>query len=178
LLPDPHPPWYTAVGEGTPDEDVLVCFASSVSASGELSTWAFALPTVNGYFSGVGDLFSAMVLAYFRPDSKLAMPPFPHAVSKALLTVQQILLRTHLYSLSQANASGMATPRPHHAPSDSVIPTDAELDAVAPIHPRDPKRKAKRMRIRELRIVQERSLIANASPGWPGKKLSWSELLA
>ncbi|WWD03134.1 pyridoxal kinase [Kwoniella europaea PYCC6329] len=181
LLPDPIPPWYDAVGVGEPEDEVLVCFASTWENE-ELETWAFALPTIRGYFSGVGDLFSAMVLAHFNnPESQSDLPPLPHAVSKALLTVQQILLRTHLYSLIQTGTSGTATPRPlHHSSSEhhgSVIPSDAELDAIGPVNPKDPKRKAKRMRLRELRVVQERKLIVDGGQGWPGKRLDWQRIL-
>ena len=151
-----------------------------------MNTWAFALPTIRGYFSGVGDLFSAMVLAHYdNPESQSDLPTFPHAVSKALLTVQQILLRTHLYALSQADSSGGATSTPllHSGSSakadvDSVIPSDAELDDHPLVKPKDPKVKAKRMRIRELRVVQERNLIAEGGDGWPARELDWSAILA
>jgi len=186
LLPDTHPPWYDAVGLGADDDEVLVCFASTWN-NGEMDTWAFGLPTIRGYFSGVGDLFSAMVLAHFdNPDSKSDLPALPHAVSKALLTVQQVLLRTHLYSLSQAGPSGSAAPRPlHHANTpinngdhlQSVIPSDTELDTIEPLDPKNPKRKAKRMRVRELRLVQERALIADGGEGWPGRRMNWSSIL-
>ncbi|WWC89185.1 pyridoxal kinase [Kwoniella dendrophila CBS 6074] len=181
LLPDPTPPWYDAVGVGEPEDEVLVCFASTWQ-NGDIQTWAFALPTIRGYFSGVGDLFSAMVLAHFEnPDSRSDLPPLPYAVSKALLTVQQILLRTHIHSLVQTGVSGAATPRPlHHLSGEqhsAVIPSDAELDAVNPSNPGDPRRKAKRMRLRELRVVQERTLIVNGGEGWPGQKLDWASVL-
>ncbi|WVR06917.1 pyridoxal kinase [Kwoniella sp. DSM 27419] len=181
LLPNPLPPWYDEVGVGAPEDEVLVCFASSWTGT-HMDTWAFALPTIRGYFSGVGDLFSAMVLAHYRnPDSRSTLPDLPHAVSRSLLSVQQILLKTHLYSLVQTGVSGSATPRPLHHSSEErhqpVIPSDAELDDVKPLNPRDPKRKAKRMRLRELRVVQERSLISSEGEGWPGKKLDWAEVL-
>ncbi|OCF32990.1 pyridoxal kinase [Kwoniella heveanensis CBS 569] len=187
LLPNPTPPWYDAVGIGEPEDEVLVCFASTWKTNGDdMDTWAFALPTIRGYFSGVGDLFSAMVLAHFdNPDSRSQLPSLPHAVSKALLTVQQILLKTHIHSLIKSGSSGAATPRPlHHSTNEqshpqhqSVIPSDAELDAAKPINPRDPRRKAKRMRLRELRVVPERALIANGGEGWAGKRLNWSRVL-
>ncbi|KAK4689995.1 hypothetical protein P7C73_g79, partial [Tremellales sp. Uapishka_1] len=188
LLPSVHPPWYDAVGVGAPEDEVLVCFASTLLPTTQaMETYAFALPTIRGYFSGVGDLFSAMVLAHFqRPENETEerdqLPDLPHAVSKALLTVQQILLKTHLYTLAESSVSGAATPRPLHHPSSplvsSVIPSDAELDAQAPLNPTDPKRKAKRMRMRELRVVQERALIADGGQGWPGKKVDWDTILA
>lgn len=176
LLPAARPPWYDAVGVGEPDDEVLVCFASTYKSDGTLDTHAFALPTIRGYFSGVGDLFSALVLGHYNhPEAKSTLPPLAHAVSRALLTVQQILLRTHLYSLTVA-ASGTATPRPLHEGEtnpDSVIPSDAELDDAPPLNPSDPKRKARRMRLREMRVVQERALIVDGGEGWPGVKVDW-----
>lgn len=181
LLPQPLPPWYDAVGAGAPDDEVLVCFASSW-LDGQMETYAFALPTIRGYFSGVGDLFSAMVLAHFKnPEANPNLSPLRSAVSKALLTVQQILLQTHVHSLAQTEVFGTATPRPLHHPSDplpadSVIPSDTELDALKPLNPKDPKRKARRMRLRELRVVQERALIQDGGEGWPGKRIDWTHI--
>jgi pyridoxine kinase len=172
LLPRPLPLWYEALGTGDPEDDILVCFASSMVNS-TLQTWAYALPTVQGYFSGVGDLFSAMVLAHFEPQAPRSLGT---AVSKALLIVQQILLKTHLHSLSQAGTSGSATPRPLHSTQPalhSVIPSDSELDS----HPSDPKRKAKRMRLRELRVVQERDILRELVDGWPGLQVDWDAIL-
>lgn len=167
LLPGQPLPWYHPVSVDSAEEDTLVCFAST-AVEGEMSTWAFALPTVQGYFSGVGDLFSAMVLAHYHAGSLF------HAVSRALLVVQQILLRTHLHSIARPDAtSGTATPRPLHHPS---LPTDSELDTKPPTDVRDPRRKAQRMRLRELRVVPERELL-NIPEGWPGKQLDWNDLL-
>lgn len=183
LLPETHPPWYDAIGAGEPTDEVLVCFASTYK-DGKLQTYAFALPTVRGYFSGVGDLFSALVLGHYcRPDVAAKGDPLVDAVSKALLTVQQILLRTHLYSLNVA-ASGTATPRPLHGddeakielPADSVIPSDTELDDAPPLNPSDPKRKARRMRLRELRIIPEREMIVNGGQGWPSVAIDSSSV--
>ncbi|WVO15079.1 pyridoxal kinase [Cryptococcus depauperatus] len=182
LLPDPLPPWYDAVGACSSENEVLVCFASSWN-EGEMETWAFALPTVRGYFSGVGDLFSAMVLAHFNQHpSTSGNSSLTFAVSKALLTVQQILLQTHIHSLAQANVLGAATQSPLHGssnrlPPDSVIPSDVELDSIEPSNPKDPKRKAKRMRLRELEVVQQRKLIVEGGEGWPGKRLDWRHIL-
>lgn len=182
LLPETQPPWYDAVGLGDPDDEVLACFASTYK-DGQLETFAFALPTIRGYFSGVGDLFSALVLGHYNkvgesnPDN---LPPLALAVSRALLTVQQILLRTHIFSLdAAASASGTATPRPlseKDRPVDSVIPSDAELDDAPPLNPKDPKRKARRMRMREMRVVQERDLIVNGGDGWPGVRIDWKSV--
>lgn len=180
LLPEPAPPWYDAVGKGNPSDEVLVCFASSYT-NGKLDTWAFALPTIRGYFSGVGDLFSAMTLAHFdgaRTDHNL--PPLPYAVSKALLTVQQILLRTHVFSLVQSGAQDNSQTLPANDPAfvnQSVLPSDSELDSLPPEALNGVKRKARRMRLRELRLIAERDLIVNGGEGWPGQRLQWESIL-
>lgn len=179
LLPETQPPWYDAVDTASPDDDILVCFASSY-IHGCIETYAFALPTIRGYFSGVGDLFSALTLGHYQnPEDgePTCRSPLVHAVSKALLGVQQVLLKTHLYSLS-VSASGTATPTPRKDQEghgyESVIPSDTELDNAVPLNPSDPKRKAKRMRIREMRVVQERRLLLDGGEGWPGAKIDWA----
>lgn len=174
LLPTHTLPWYHSAEDGDPEDDVLVCFASTKLFDGSLETWAFALPTVQGYFSGVGDLFSAMVQAHYVHKPSSPATALVEAVSRALLAVQCVLLRTHLHSLSQALISGSATPRPlHPRKAESVIPTDNELDSATPNDPKDPKRKAKRMRLRELRVVQERHLLTS-DQGWQGKRIDWN----
>lgn len=181
LLPETHPPWYDAVDTASPEDDVLVCFASSCT-DGHIETHAFALPTIRGYFSGVGDLFSALTLGHYKnPEAtdSTSKPSLVLAVSKALLGVQQVLLKTHLYFLS-VSASGASTPRPLKAQEsnnyESVIPSDTELDNAAPLNPADPKRKARRMRIREMRVVQERRLLLDGGEGWPGVKIDWDAI--
>jgi len=174
LLPTHTLPWYHSAEDSDPEDDILVCFASTKLSDGSLETTAFSLPTVQGYFSGVGDLFSAMVQAHYQPNPSSPATALVDAVSRALLAVQCVLLRTHLHSLSQALISGSATPRPlHPRKAESVIPTDNELDSATPHDPKDPKRKAKRMRLRELRVVQERHLLTSHQ-GWLGKRIDWS----
>ena len=169
LLPDTSLPWYHPANASAPEDDILVCCASTLEGD-QMETYAFALPTVQGYFSGVGDLFSAMILAHY---DKSADKPLYKAVSHALMAVQQILIRTHLHSLSNPDPSGAATPRPIHVPA--VIPSDSELDAILPADDKDPKRKAKRMRLRELRIVPERHFL-HETEGWQGKKIDWHRI--
>lgn len=123
-----------------------------------------------------------MVLAHFDPHRSTSdgLSPLAHAVSLALLTVQQVLLRTHIHSIEVSTATsikGAATPRPTRKQFFDSLPSDAELDAVEPANPKDPKRKAKRMRLRELRVVQERALIVDGGEGWPGKLIRWDQVL-
>lgn len=65
-----------------PTSTGLLCIASSPT-----KTTTFTIPPIDGYFSGVGDLFSAMVLARYHGDLALA-------VGQALYTVQMILKDT------------------------------------------------------------------------------------
>ena len=66
-----------------PTPNGLLCVASSPN-----ETKTFAIPPIKGYFTGVGDLFSAMVLARYQGDLSLA-------VGQALNTVQNILKSIH-----------------------------------------------------------------------------------
>ncbi|KAJ9096079.1 hypothetical protein QFC21_005444 [Naganishia friedmannii] len=203
---------------------VLACFASTkTSGSDTLQTFGFALPTVEGYFSGVGDLFSALVLGFYKanvdlqPDMNGAstsaadaskpeeehlardyqtgdLPPFAAAVSKALLGVQQILLNTHLHTLEVASESKKRrAERQEHAEctptlpeEEECVPSDPELDSLPPTPVSKgalpiPARTARRMRMRELRIIQEKGKILKLAEddqvGWPASLLNWSRLL-
>jgi pyridoxine kinase len=196
------------------DEELLLCFASSSSApsqpngsaraaaaddddDGGLESYAFALPTVQGYYSGVGDLFSALVLGFYDPsslgtqakripngqphaaDDDAELPPFPRAVGKALAAVQQVLLKTHIHTISRAHVNGSAiAATTTHVPSsleDDCIPTDDDLDSVLSKAGR-PTRMARRSRKRELRLIAEmQGVLADVKDGqgWPGKKVVW-----
>jgi pyridoxine kinase len=104
---------------------------------------AAAVPQLAGYYSGVGDLFSAMVLAHFEPSSSADLPsstPLSRAASAALRITHAILRRTALHTSRQPNAE-----------VDNY--TDDELDS------RDEGRRARRTKARELRLVQSADLI-------------------
>lgn len=190
---------------------VLACFASTkTSGSNSLQTYGFALPTVEGYFSGVGDLFSALVLGFYKTDlgsEDLArenmgttnaankdyksndLPPFAAAVSKALLGVQQILLRTHLHTLQVAKETKKRERRDSNndIPEEAdCIPSDPELDSLPPTPVSKgalpiPARIARRMRMRELRVIQEKGTLLKLAEedqvGWPARLLDWSQPL-
>lgn len=151
LLPDNLPEAYNAIQWDNPDHEVLVCFASSWSDNG-IETWAFGLPTVLVPFTGTGDFLSALIAAWYDSASlSNGMSPLASAVSKALLTVQQILLRTHIHALAQKAGT-----------QNSVSANDV-------------KSKAQILRKRELRIIQERALIIDGGDGWPGSRVDWSK---
>lgn len=128
------------------EKSYLICIASSVNDNDNLeggpfksTVYAGCVKLIPGYFSGVGDLFSALVLGHFRtpqssaspPSSTKLSPPLAHAVSHALSRTYAILSLTHEY------ASTLSLPS-----------TDDELDA------REPERTNRRMKGRELRIIQ------------------------
>ena len=124
----------------------LMCIASTLRDDDDhiSSVHAFQIPRIPGYFSGVGDLFSALVLGHFnRPGVRGAIKgtPLSQAVYKACRTTHGILWRTHLYSMS--------------LPAEERTASDEELDT------KDPERKVRRMKGRELRLIQEQNLITD-----------------
>lgn len=154
----------------------LLCVASSVArARGTLDgshavseVGAAVIPCIRGYFSGVGDLFSALLLAHFEPGRGSSVVPdstepkesnpgarpaaaqdaseaLRTALAAALVTTQAILISTHEYCAS--------------LPADDCPPTDDEKDAA------DPERPVQRMRARELRIVQGLDVIRAVPDG-------------
>ncbi|KAJ3854280.1 Ribokinase-like protein [Lentinula lateritia] len=131
------------------ESEHLLCITSSVSNENSPSdVHAQCVPLLPGYFSGVGDLFSSLVLAHYNsslesssPD--VEVPPFrtslSEAVSQALTKTHAVLCKTFEYS--------------ERLPEEERLVTDDEKDAVEPI------RKVRRMRGRELRLVQSINII-------------------
>lgn len=130
------------------DSDYLLCISSSSSSSSTPTVHAQCVPLLPGYFSGVGDLFSSLLLAHFHPDPhpKLAgeeETPVSHAASHALSKTHAVLCLTHQFSET--------------LPDEDRQPTDDEKDEAEPL------RKTRRMRGRELRIVQGQDIIRGAT---------------
>lgn len=118
------------------------------------------VPLVPGYFSGVGDLFSALVLGHYSPSSSPllspnSLPPLAHAVSLAL-TKTYAMLR-----ISEKHASSL--------PSNDYTATDDELDEA------DPERRIRRMSARELRLVQGRKILSGEAMGQLREMRKWEE---
>ncbi|CUA67246.1 pyridoxine kinase [Rhizoctonia solani] len=137
-------------------DEYILCIASSAHEDASIApdVYALAVPRIKGYFSGVGDLFSALVLAHFHqarysntnnlpPATTTSIPPLTQAASYALHTTHAILRRTQKHALALAAQSSEDA-------STSNAYTDDELDS------REPLRRVRRMRTRELRIVQSR----------------------
>lgn len=182
----------------TGGEDLL-CITSSATSSRGSSKEAVSevglavVPRIPGYFSGVGDLFSALVLAHFHPpansDAELlasnyasssvgsgdstydddsgeeaaaavgkdivdattgtgrhatvpSVPPTPPTSAEALRVAVRAALATTEALLEATNAHCKTLPE------EECPATDDEKDGV------DPERRVRRMRARELRIVQ------------------------
>jgi pyridoxine kinase len=139
-----------------PDEFILCVSSSAQGGSNERPTvHALAVPRIKGYFSGVGDLFSALVLAHFEtspplsPSSPTNTTALSRAASRALHTTHAVLRRTQEHALNLTS-------------NDSSAYTDDELDAGEPL------RRVRRMRTRELRIVQSRDDILACADGRGG----------
>lgn len=128
---------------------------------------AACIPLLPGYFSGVGDFFSALVLAHFQlisphpsqfmnspsPLSELSnsLTPLTYAVSLAVTKTHTILAKTHEHSAS--------------LPADERQPSDDELDVM------NPMRRVKRMRGRELALIQGQDIIRGI--GLTSENIRW-----
>jgi len=128
---------------------------------------AACIPLLPGYFSGVGDLFSALVLAHFQPNSSHSnqfmttpsppselsnsLTPLTYAVSLAVTKTHAILAKTHEHSASLQ--------------TDERQPSDDELDAM------NPMRRIKRMRGRELALIQGQDIIRGI--GLTSESIRW-----
>lgn len=149
----PLRPWLTELLPAhlcppTADADYLACIASSrTDTAGTSAVYAKCFPCLPGYFSGVGDLFSALVLAHFDGASSEGAhneSPLSRAASQAVSQTHAILSLTHEASMA--------------LPEDERQVTDEELDT------REPMRKIKRMRGRELRLIQGQGIIRGTQP--------------
>ncbi|GAB1518596.1 Putative pyridoxal kinase [Rhizoctonia solani] len=137
------------------NDEYILCIASSAHDDPSIApaVYALAVPRIKGYFSGVGDLFSALVMAHFHQaqhsnTSSLSltagsMSSLSSAASRALHTTHAVLRRTQQHALTLAAQSS-------DDPSSSNAYTDDELDS------KEPLRRVRRMRTRELRIIQSR----------------------
>lgn len=128
---------------------------------------AACIPLLSGYFAGVGDLFSALILAHFQsvspypsqsitspsPPSELSnsLTPLTYAVSLAITKTHAILAKTHEHAAS--------------LPPDERQPSDDELDAM------NPMRRVKRMRGRELALIQGQDIIRGI--GLTSENIRW-----
>ncbi|CAG8734026.1 11556_t:CDS:2, partial [Acaulospora colombiana] len=133
-------------------DEGLLCLASSRDGD-ESVVHATVIPQIRGFFSGVGDLFSAMILGHYDPSPEQTRnelgaksgqsTALSRAVSNAIRTTHAVLRKT-------ARASALVP-----GSSEDGF-TDEELDT------RDEARRVRRMKARELRIVQSADIILRA----------------
>jgi len=130
------------------DSPYLICISSSRQDpkapfdTKKTVVHAQCVPLIPGYFAGVGDLFSALLLAHFYPNEtprNAEATPLSVAVTQALTKTHAILQITHEQSQS--------------LPEEERQPTDDELDE------KEPKRRTRRMRGRELALISGQDLI-------------------
>ena len=143
--------------QGLTTNSHILCISSTIDPISHTSSTALStvhaqiVPLIPGYFSGVGDLFSALLLAHFHPSSSSPSPspssssssisstPLSHASSLALSGTHGVLLLTHSNTLS--------------LPEEERLPSDDELDRKTPL------RKIRRMRGRELALIKGQGII-------------------
>lgn len=144
--------------------DHLLCICSSRNNVGPgkppSTVHAHAVSCIPGYFSGVGDLFSALVLAYFYeyeydPHDASGLTPLSAAASQALTKTRAIVQLTHDHA--------------RYLPEDERTETDEEKDRA------EPMRKIKRMRGRELRVIQGMEIIRSAHAPDSRVMVPWPE---
>ncbi|KIL69057.1 hypothetical protein M378DRAFT_184375 [Amanita muscaria Koide BX008] len=144
----------------------LLCIASAAdigNQDGNSRVSARAIPQIPGYFSGVGDLFSALLLGHYRSsrteagheeikgngingfgNGHIATPMSDYgaltsATTLALSTTHAVLSFTHKRTLG--------------LPELERLPTDDEADASEPL------RRTRRMRGRELALIQAQHIL-------------------
>ncbi|KAF8555843.1 Ribokinase-like protein [Imleria badia] len=141
------PPIQSINGSTHEEKSYLICIASSVNDNGNLerrplsTVYAGCVELLPGYFSGVGDLFSALLLGHYHTPQSSGSTPFPNA-SKSYSPL------AHAASHSLSKTHGILTLTHESASTLSLPSTDDELDS------REPERKSRRMKGRELRIIQ------------------------
>lgn len=134
----------------------LICISSSLITDSkkevkktEISTvHVHRFPCIPGNFSGVGDLFSALLLAHYHPSlpspQTLAQTSLSTATSHALSKTFAILQSTTAHTLT--------LPEDERTLSDEEADT-AELDRIV-----------RRMRGRELRLIQGQDILRGERP--------------
>ena len=154
---------FSVMSGDTATDSYLLCISSTIDPASHTSTsfstvHAQVVPLIPGYFSGVGDLFSALLLAHFQPTPTPTPPssistPLSHACSLALSKTHRLLLLTQSNTLS--------------LPEEERLPSDDEQDREAPL------RKTRRMRGRELALIKGQEIIRGEAEGVRRDMIPW-----
>lgn len=123
----------------------------------DLNIWSIQFPEVQGYFSGVGDMFAALTLGRFHPEASTSaqanqsaneLTPIAKASELAIASLQGVLSNT-CRVIDQLE-------------TESNADTDAEGNDGA-------QAKVDRMRRRELRVVQSKNEIESPTIAYRAK---------
>lgn len=147
-----------STSNATEISDYLLCISSSSDPSKNTSSvHAQCVPLIPGYFSGVGDLFSALLLGHFDPTSTSLTPPhtpLSYAASQALTKTHAVLTLTYEYASK--------------LPEEDRLVTDDEKDTDEPL------RRTRRMKGRELRLVQGQDIFRRQTNGDIRQMEAWT----
>jgi pyridoxine kinase len=132
------------IGADPSAEKTMILVGSSRPEDGKtpVQPWFIQFPEIPGYFSGVGDLFAALVLGRFSTATKESITPIARAAELSIASVQGVLARTQ-QSIAASDTQDATR-------KESEDPAQARVDM---------------MRGRELRIIQSRSEIENPGQG-------------
>ncbi|KAG0047643.1 putative pyridoxal kinase [Gryganskiella cystojenkinii] len=122
-------------GHSGPASSSLYCVCSSASSASDSKPRAFAIgfPTYDGYFTGTGDLFSALLVARLHealqekesiPSSNTSLPPLTRACLKVVATMRAVVLRTFL---AQQGTPGRSLDRTQSSASQIVKKCELRL---------------------------------------------------
>ncbi|EJD08541.1 Ribokinase-like protein [Fomitiporia mediterranea MF3/22] len=163
------------------DGSHLLCISSSSLSSSNVSidhdaslhnanlstVHAHTVPCIPGYFSGVGDLFSALVLAHFNPNrtsdsGSVQSSTFPtkqvNDAPHTPLSIATSLALSKTFALLKLTDEQVSTTANFSRTDDA---TDEERDRT------DPERLVRRMRTRELRLIQGQDLLRSVPISMP-----------
>ena len=137
---------------------LCICSSRDVGTCSLSTVHARVVPLIPGYFSGVGDLFSALTLGHFHPSSPAHSNDKLHSQTPLSFAVAAALHKTH----SVLEFTNVCAAR---LPPEECTATDDEQDAAEPV------RKLRRMRARELRLVQGQDILREEWRGGQGKDM-------
>jgi pyridoxine kinase len=81
-------------------DKALVCIGSSMLGNGQTKQFLVSFPTFKGYFTGTGDMFSALVVARLTEQLKAAnesgddLSPLARAIFKVVLSLNAVTEKT------------------------------------------------------------------------------------
>ncbi|EIM21808.1 Ribokinase-like protein [Wallemia mellicola CBS 633.66] len=123
-------------------EGELCTIISSTGPKNNVFTRILQYPMIEGYYSGVGDIFSALLLAYFESarsstENLSGIDMLTQATEKTVASIQGVLSNTREYA-------------------SKILPADIDVDID---NDKENRKRIIRQRARELRLVQSQDEI-------------------